>query len=315
MSKKEAKKYLAAPDYAFFIMHAFAGAIFWQKLNQEVPEEWNYEKIRSQSLAYLLEQAMRKEEKEQEKAAVPTTPKKTPQDILKEKTSDFIASVEEVLDSREGWEDYSLYDELKKIDAAQVIANRVVDYYKPIRDEMQAVVDKAHKELVEGYSHMSIKERKQLLDFLSSVVADAEQYALNKKAVRKPKINKPKSAYKQVASMKYLEESKEYQIVSTPKEKLPGSRRVFLFNVKTRTITELVSDQRNGFTVKGTTIQGIDFDLSRSTKLRKPEEFLPIVQKKTPNQINTEWKKLTTKTNCANGRVNKDTIILRIMDK
>ena len=52
-----------------------------------------------------------------------------------------------------------------------------------------------------------------------------------------------------------------------------------------------------------------------NNKLRKPEEFLSVVLKKTPTQINKEWSQLTTKSSAANGRVNKETIILRALDK
>ena len=91
--------------------------------------------------------------------------------------------------------------------------------------------------------------------------------------------------------------------------------RVYLFNVKTRALTELVCQKSCGFEVKGTTLQGVDLETSRVTKLRKPEVFIPMVLKKTSNQINKEWSSLTTKTTIANGRINKDTIILRAMNK
>jgi hypothetical protein len=55
--------------------------------------------------------------------------------------------------------------------------------------------------------------------------------------------------------------------------------------------------------------------MSRQVKLRKPDEFLPFVLNKTVKQIDTEWKKLTTKSSTPNGRLNNDTILLRVMDK
>jgi hypothetical protein len=40
-----------------------------------------------------------------------------------------------------------------------------------------------------------------------------------------------------------------------------------------------------------------------------------MVLTKTPNQIDKEWKTLTTKTSQPNGRLNDDTILLRVLDK
>ena len=71
-----------------------------------------------------------------------------------------------------------------------------------------------------------------------------------------------------------------------------------------------------GFEVKGTTILGLDADLSRSTKLRKPDDFIKAVLTKSANQIRKEWSELTTKTkDKVNGRINKDTILVRVMAK
>ena len=88
-----------------------------------------------------------------------------------------------------------------------------------------------------------------------------------------------------------------------------------LFNTKTRVITEYVTNSAKGFEVSGTTLKNIDTSSSRSTRLRKPDAFLPIILKKTANQINKEWQSLTTKTTVPNGRINKDTVLLRVLDK
>lgn len=80
-------------------------------------------------------------------------------------------------------------------------------------------------------------------------------------------------------------------------------------------LTEYVSSSTSGFEVKGTSIKNIDVEQSKSVRLRKPELFLPIVLSKTVKQISNEWGKLTTKSSVPNGRINKDTILLRVMDK
>ena len=63
-------------------------------------------------------------------------------------------------------------------------------------------------------------------------------------------------------------------------------------------------------------VYGIDAAASRAVKLRKPEESLTAFLTKTPTAINKFWSTLTTKTiDDVNGRINKDTIILRALDK
>ena len=56
--------------------------------------------------------------------------------------------------------------------------------------------------------------------------------------------------------------------------------------------------------------------LSRKITLRKPHEFLPIIQSKTQKQISVAYNQLTTKQSPrSDGRINKDTLIMRVFDK
>ena len=127
----------------------------------------------------------------------------------------------------------------------------------------------------------------------------------------KPKHSSPVSRIVRLA-LKFLKESAEYKIASIDPSQIIGCLRLYTFNVKTRVLTEYVSEHVDGIRVKGTTLQNINIEKSRCTRLRKPEEFLSIVLSKTPTQINKEWSKLTTKTNQPNARINGDTILLKI---
>ena len=136
----------------------------------------------------------------------------------------------------------------------------------------------------------------------------------SKKAVRKVRIAKPKSALKQIAKIQYLKESMEDKLTSINPAAIVGAQRLYTYNIKYKRLTELVSNGK-GFEISGSTIKNIDNDLSRSIALRKPVDILPMVLKKTPPQIRAIWNELTTKTASANGRINKDTILLRAMDR
>lgn len=179
--------------------------------------------------------------------------------------------------------------------------------------------DAYHKrceQAVEGYSHLDRKELKRRLDECEKMLADIERIKLSGKAKRSVRMAKPKAADKQVARMQYKKEDNDYKIVSINPVLVIGATRLLTFNVKNKRLTELVAvEGSSGFTVSGSTVKGFDIKMSRSQSLRKPDIFLPIALKKTPNQIDKEWKALTTKAYDANGRINKDTIILRVFDK
>lgn len=76
-----------------------------------------------------------------------------------------------------------------------------------------------------------------------------------------------------------------------------------------------MTEDPRGFQISGSTIKNIDSEQSRNVRLRKPEEFIPVALKKTPKQVDVAWSKLTTKTNKPNGRLNADTILLRVSER
>lgn len=307
-SKKDYRDAQAAPDWSFTA--TLASTIAWKALDKVFPDNWNSDWVIQEKCAEIIQRGIQKQEKKEENKD--TTAKRTIADIVKERTSDFIGMIEEHIDAMS---DVSVYDELKKIDAPNNTAKAVYDYYLPQRDEIKELVEKKTSDLVEAYNHMSKKEQKAYLKYLDNILTDAERYMASKKAQRKSRAPKVKSADAQVKNMNYLKESKEHKLVSIDPATIVGAQRVYLFNAKYRTITELVNMSPSGFEVSGSTIKGIDIEASRQVKLRKPEEFLSIVLKKTPNQINKDWSQLTTKSSSANGRVNKETIILRALDK
>lgn len=113
---------------------------------------------------------------------------------------------------------------------------------------------------------------------------------------------------KQVAKLNYQTDSAEFGgLVSQNPEKLIGANVALLFNTKYRMIQLYVGE---GLAVQGSTIKNFDAEKSYAKKVRKPEEFLPqlTVQKKSVklvSEINAKPQKVT-------GRVNKDTIILKV---
>ena len=307
---KEHKLLNAAPEWCFKTKYFIAATVEWEKRNHTLPANWFIERKIVEFIEELRKQSKIKRE-EKPKLVKP------PHEILKEKASDFISEVENVIDDFINGvyldvENYSPFLELKKIGASKVIATKAIEYYKPLKEELELLLTKKDKDLVEGYQHLTQTQKKKYLKLISHIISDLEKYAEIKKAVRKTRAPKPKSVEQQIKNLKYLNESTEYKIASIQPEKILKSKTLFVFNVKTRILTEYVSKDGNPLGVKGTTIQNFDEENSRCVKLRKPEEFLQIVLTSTPKQISLEWSRLTTKTTQPNGRINADTILLKV---
>jgi hypothetical protein len=242
--------------------------------------------------------------------------KKTPADIIKQKTQDFIAEIEYVIDTwLDGvWldiENYSVYNEMKKIDAPSNIAKATVEYYTPLKEELQELITKKTPDLVEGYRNMPLSRRKEYLKLITAIIDDAERYLDSKKAVRKTRVAKPKSATQLVAKIKYMKESAEFKLTSIDPANIIGSEELWLFNVKYRTLIRCVTQAAAGFTLKGTTLQGMDEHNTSKKKLRKPDETLRELMSATKAKIGRVYTDIKTVPSEFNGRINEDTIILK----
>ena len=187
----------------------------------------------------------------------------------------------------------------------------VVKWLEGQRDELIEARDKTNSHSVEGYSYLSKPAIKKRISLLNEMLNDVDLYKSAKKAIRKPRIKKEKSADKIVSKLKYQNSSGNFGVISINPIKIVGSSKVYLFNEKYRKLTILYTSSLSGLTVKGTTIRNFEDNTSYAIKLRKPKDILSIIVSKTERQITNALKKLTTKKISANGRVNENTIILK----
>lgn len=321
MNKSDAQIALQAPEWAFTSIPFVAATIVWKEMNKEFPVWWKADVCIEKHLNEILQRGSNNIERKANSDEETGLVKKSIQEIVKEKTSEFIANVDEIIDAYDyrNHDDhikYSIYNELKKIDAPYNMAKTTNEYYIPQRDEISELINNKTPDLVEAYSNWSISRRKKYLQFLTQICTDIEKYMASKKAMRATRKPKVKTADKQVEKMQFLKESAEYKLTSISPTSVIGAMRIYTFNTKYKRLTEYVCEKSIGFEIKGTTLQGIDKVLSRSISLRKPDAFIPIVLNKSSTQINKEWSNLTTKTvKDTNGRINKDTIVLRAMAK
>jgi hypothetical protein len=318
MTKEHKKLLCSAPDWAFFGKSFVCATIEWKKLGFDYPKEWFGDVAIEKFILELKKIAIQAAAVEAKTDDVISGP--TAADIIKMKTDNFMGDLEDTVDlyfknSHEIMMDFSAYNELIKLSAPGSIATHIANYYRPLRDELKELVDKKSADLIEAYGFMKPKQRKQYLAFIQQIIDDAERFKMSKKAVRKTRAPKIKTAEAQVKSVKFLASSNEYKLTSVPPVSIIGAKRVFLFNVKYRRIVELIAEDAKSFEIKGMQILNVNVNTSRQTTLRKPDEFLKIVLNKMPSFIDKQWAQLTTKNSIPNGRLNADSIIMRVLQK
>jgi len=208
-----------------------------------------------------------------------------------------------------------LYQEFKRHGLPASAAGPVREVVEGWLLDYEDAYHKRCSDAVEGYSHLKRPEINRRIKACQVMLSDLDKLKSAAKAVRKTRVKGPRAADKQVARVQYKVEDNDFKLVSIPPIQIVGRARLYTFNTKSRVLTEYVTTVANGFEVSGTSIKNFDQVSSRAVKLRKPDDFIPLILNKTPLQIDKEWKTLTTKSSVPNGRLNKDTILLRALDK
>ena len=238
------------------------------------------------------------------------------QERVREKISEYIAEIEEQVDlfSESGYKsEFDMYKWLMNNNVKAQPANAIADYYVPWCDELKETITKKDEQLVEGYSHMKPAQIKKFVEFLDNIIKDATTWGANQKTVRKTRTKKAPSIEKQIAKIKYSKENKELKLVSINPALIIGCNQLWVFNTKYRKLMRYDASGPTGLSIKGTTLQGYDVETSMSKTVRKPNDVLPRVLNGGKIVIRKLMDELNSKSSVPNGRINGDTVLLRVV--
>ena len=175
----------------------------------------------------------------------------------------------------------------------------------PLKSDMLA-------QLREGYSHLTKKDAKAYLEALETLHGACDLVIDAAKATRKPRKKAPPSKEKMVAKLKYLERDDKLQIVSVNPLELIDSKEVWVYNIKTRKLGKYVADEHATIRVKGTTLLHYNEKSSIQKTIRKPDETLKEFKKASKVKLRKFMDEIKTTDIKLNGRLNADTIILKV---
>lgn len=205
-----------------------------------------------------------------------------------------------------------MYEAMKAAILPAMASKHVIDWAERHRVEIQGSIDKIDAQLVEGYSHLPLKRKKEFIAWFEGIIADAQRFGTNTKTVRKARIKKPVSVEKQIAKVKYLKESPEHKLVSINPSLIIGAVELWTYNVRYKALTHYIAESGLGFEIKGTSLTKFNTTQSQTRTLRKPEETLSEVLSSSKTKAAKLFASLSTKPKEPNGRINEDTIILKV---
>lgn len=239
------------------------------------------------------------------------------QERVNEKTYYFVMELEGKFD--ELWfehsiEEFDAYAWMIENNVKPMHANKIAEYFRARAKGLVEMLEaRKTDEFVRESYRRPPKEYISAINIFLGFVKDAERIATNASKARAPRKKKPVSVERKVRGLKFLDKFDELKLQSINPTKIPGSNQLWVYNVKTRKLGVYIALDAAGLDVKGSTILNYSFSASIGKTLRAPEKVLKIVTdggkialRKTLDSVNSKPKPL-------NGRINKDTILLRIV--
>ena len=182
--------------------------------------------------------------------------------------------------------------------------------YRDIKPSQRTDEQQDYVESFESYSKV---EMKQHIAWWERVYKDCDLWEANKKKQRKPRKYKPPSKEKMAAKVKYKAEDKDLKLVSELPINLPGCSALVVFNTKNRKLGIYeATHKHHGLTLKGTTLLNYDLSTGLQKTVRKPQEVLEKLNTGGLQAIKNAFNALTTTETKLNGRLNKETVLVRI---
>jgi len=236
------------------------------------------------------------------------------QERVANRANELIASIEEQIDLfyRDGTQ-FKVSDWLAQQDVKPAIAQRIADYYKPLYSELFDALSGKVPELRESYSHYTKPKLKAYVEFIKSIVSAAETRTVVVKAARKPRKKKEKPVSVIVSKLKFKEKDDTYNVVSVDPKQIVGANQLWVFNTKYRTLAVYNAMGPAGLNVKGSTLTGWDEKTSIVKKLRKPTEQVNKLKEGGKIVLRKFMDEIKCKPKTATGRINKETVLVRII--
>lgn len=250
-----------------------------------------------------------------EAAAEPASPVISIQERVEKRAGELIAELEVQIDkfATDGKNEFDPAAWFRNTAIKPMIAKKISEYYQPLYSEMFDAYSGKDEDLKYAYRKWKKPALKKYIEFVKSIISAAETTAVINKTVRKPRKKKVKPAAEIVSKLKFKEKDDGSNLSSVNPVGIVGANQLWTYNTRTRTLSVYMAIGPTGLSVKGTTITGFDEKTSISKTLRKPQETITKVLDGGKIILKKLMDDLTTKPKNATGRINSDTILLRVV--
>jgi len=182
-------------------------------------------------------------------------------------------------------------------------AKKIANHFRGLLIEIDLVIEQVDDDLVEGWAYLNMTKLRKLRSYLEVIVNEFAARGTIKR--QKKKIDPDKL----VKSLKYLDSYSGIGESKDPRE-IIGAKTVVLYNTKQKKISFYSSDI--GLSIKGSTLKNFDCGIIKNCGY-KDNNWIQLLILAPSSRILNEINNIRAKEQEATGRINKDTLILRII--
>ena len=245
------------------------------------------------------------------------TPRITIQDRLREKTAECNGELEGMFDEfllsgAKMTADFKPVTIMRGLNIAPQMISQITDNWKRKLTEFERVAEGKDPQLVEGYSHLSKIQLRNVIKFCEAVVNDCGAYVQIKKVERKPRKIKAVPPEKRAAKFKHIVDFAELKLKGLPAASLVDKSEAWLYDTKKRKLIHLVADSHTqSFTVKSNSIIGFSTVDTMQKTVRKPQDIVKAVQAAGKPAARKIFKDLTTTETAWNARGTENLVVIK----
>ena len=239
------------------------------------------------------------------------------QDRLREKVSECAGELDGMFDEfvtagAKMSADYKPIMVIRGLNVAPQMISDIATIWKAKLSEFETAIEGRDAQLVEGYSHLSKIQMRNLVKFCEAVINDCGAYVQIKKVERKPRKVKAVPPEKRAAKFKVMIDFAELKLKGLPAASLVDKAEAWLYDTKKRKLIHLVADSHTqAFTVKSNSIIGFSTIETMQNTVRKPADVVRAVQAAGKPAARKIYKDLTTTETPFNGRGTENLMVLK----
>ena len=264
-----------------------------------------------------IQEILKSREPEVAQQEVVAVAKPNIQDRLREKVSECAGELDGMFDEfvtagAKMSADYKPIMVIRGLNVAPQMISDIANIWKAKLSEFETVIEGKDAQLVEGYSHLSKIQMRNLVKFCEAVINDCGAYVQIKKVERKPRKVKAVPPEKRAAKFKVIMDFPELKLKGLPAASLVDKAEAWLYDTKKRKLIHLVADSHTqAFTVKSNSIIGFSTIETMQKTVRKPADVVKAVQAAGKPAARKIYKDLSTTETPFNGRGTENLMVLK----